>query len=330
MVIVKEIRIKCNYCTIHYSYGNGATSNIINHLRTMHLDKLENEELCDRVTSHYIDSDFYLKSAPLAVKHLPGQHKKEKIKDKLLDLMEKWSITDKVFGFVSDHASNVIDIAFNINNLLNQNHPTNKYNIVQFGCTINLLNLIIKIITKFTKINGELDIVNFGNVNEDEFVQSNDKCWDLLTILTKSELETMNYYVNIVKNAVKTQNSLNIKDHQLIKDVTPLWNSTYLMFERVYEQADAINEALKSREFCRKFDVFKLNEEEKESMEEIIIVLACFNDATVILSGSYFTTLSLVIPAIETLRNELVILKNDKPLTKCLKVYALLDQFLPK
>ena len=48
MVIDKEIRIKCNYCTIHYSYDNGATSNIINHLRTKHLDKLENEELRDR------------------------------------------------------------------------------------------------------------------------------------------------------------------------------------------------------------------------------------------------------------------------------------------
>ncbi|CAF0875094.1 unnamed protein product [Brachionus calyciflorus] len=309
MVIVKEIRIKCNYCTIHYSYGNGATSNIINNFRTKHLDKLENEELCDRplnndssednfdtdseeinkkkrkktsisdnfasataiaitldlwtsiqclpylgVTSHYIDSVFNLKSAPIAVKHLPGQHKKEKIKDELLDLMEKWSLADKVFGFVSDHASNVIDIAFNKNNSLNQNHPTNKYNIVQFGCATNLLNLFIKNITKFTKINGELDIVNFGNIFSNQ--------------------------LNLA------QNSLNIKNHQLIKDVTPRWNSTYLTVERVYEQADAIDEALKSKELCRKFDVFKLNEEEKESMQEIIIVLSCFYDATVILSGS--------------------------------------------
>ncbi|CAF1041958.1 unnamed protein product, partial [Brachionus calyciflorus] len=79
------------------------------------------------VTCHYIDSDDNLKSSTIAVKHLPGQHKSEKINDELLDLMEKWSITDKSIGFVSDHASNVIDIAFNINNSLNSNNPTNKY-----------------------------------------------------------------------------------------------------------------------------------------------------------------------------------------------------------
>jgi hypothetical protein len=281
------------------------------------------------VTCHLINCYFEFKSYTIAIQHLPGQHTTEIIKDALLDILKKWDILSKAFALVTDNASNVINLAQALN-ATQCDSSQNKTTFVQFSCAAHVLNLIMQKISEFTK----------SKILEAEFYQDEPGSTDGLDsdkiILSESETNLIKIYKDVVHKCRKiaaafhqsnilsnqltlAQTRLNIKKHEIIQDVETRWNSTYLMVERILEQVDAINEAIQSREVNRKYDNLKINSNEKELMEEIINVLACFYQATVELSASKYVTLSLVIPLFGSLKNELKANASDKPLTLALK-----------
>ena len=89
-----------------------------------------------------------------------------------------------------------------------------------------------------------------------------------------------------------TQQQLNMPELKLIQDVVTRWNSTYLMFERILSQHEAVTTTLclsGKAAMC-------LSTEEKESISEALVLLKPFLQATEEISGDKYISISIIIP----------------------------------
>ncbi|XP_011407706.1 PREDICTED: zinc finger BED domain-containing protein 4-like [Amphimedon queenslandica] len=89
-----------------------------------------------------------------------------------------------------------------------------------------------------------------------------------------------------------TQQQLNMPELKLIQDVVTRWNSTYLMFERILSQHEAVTTTLcllGKAAMC-------ISTEEKESISEALVLLKPFLQATEEISGDKYISISIIIP----------------------------------
>ena len=94
------------------------------------------------------------------------------------------------------------------------------------------------------------------------------------------------------------QNRLHLDNHKLIQDIQTRWNSTYLMFERIIEQNEAITTALcllSRNDLC-------LTESEISTLREAIAILKPFEAATKEMSADQYISLSKIIPMSKSLQ----------------------------
>ena len=118
---------------------------------------------------------------------------------------------------------------------------------------------------------------------------------------------------------IQKQVALELPQHQIPHDMPTRWNSIFLMFQRIIEQHEAINETFDDNLNRRKFDNLKICEEEKNDLVDIVNVLQCFYDATLELSASKYVTISIVVPVFNTLLNMMRLDDSDSDLTRVLK-----------
>lgn len=83
--------------------------------------------------------------------------------------------------------------------------------------------------------------------------------------------------------------------YKLVQEVPTRWNSAFHMIKRILETSDALNRTL-----------LKINKapqplaaEEIMILKEVVDILACFDEATIKISGSKYVTISLIIPIIQ-------------------------------
>ncbi len=213
------------------------------------------------VTCHFIDSSWGLRSVVLATTNLTKDHTAENVADELKRITDEWNITDKVVAVVTDNAANIV-AAVRLNGWKH------------IPCFAHTLNLVVQDALTADPI---LSVIQ-------------KKCRDIVTYFHRSCKAT--------ERLTSIQVRLNLPDHKLVQDVSTRWNSTFLMFERIIEQNEAVVTTLcllNRSEMC-------LGEDEVSKIKQAVTLLQPFEAATRELSADKYVSLSKVIPIAKSLQ----------------------------
>ena len=106
------------------------------------------------------------------------------------------------------------------------------------------------------------------------------------------------------------QKRLELPDHELVQECKTSWGSTYMMLQRVQEQQPALCAIL--MESTDRANRFLLPDNPKWTLiEELIIILKPFHEATTMMSGSKYPTSSLLAPLLYKLLDVTLKVGND-------------------
>ena len=112
------------------------------------------------------------------------------------------------------------------------------------------------------------------------------------------------------------QQLLGVKDHRLINDCVTRWGSTYDMLVRFTEQQQAICAVLlDNREDRQLMPTYQ----EISVVEEMIMILKSFRDATEIMSGETYPSLGIVMPLLKKILSILIPKEGDNSLVREVK-----------
>lgn len=114
------------------------------------------------------------------------------------------------------------------------------------------------------------------------------------------------------------QSELKLSKHNLIQSVDTRWNSTYIMLERLYEQVDAVNQALMDKNAKAEKSLY-ISDDEKLLMNGYLEVLSCFYEATNEFSVSKYVSISIILPTFNSIISNLQEDINDSQIVSILK-----------
>ena len=134
-----------------------------------------------------------------------------------------------------------------------------------------------------------LNLVVQDSIEKDTAIcTSQQQCKDIVSHFHRS--------VKSAETLWNVQKQLKVPEHKLVQEVSTRWNSTYLMFERIVEQSEAITTALcllGQNHLC-------LKNEDKEYIPGCLKVLKPFLEAAKYISGDKYVSFSFDQQAIES------------------------------
>ncbi|MGL5596557.1 MAG: hypothetical protein ACRDDA_00215, partial [Aeromonas sp.] len=216
------------------------------------------------VTCHYVTSEWKLSSILLGVAKFPKTHTAAHIAEAKATLMREWSISGKVSCMVTDGAANMVACVETLK-------------IRHAHCFAHGLNLVVK---KAIDSAPELeDLRNRGRKIVGHFRSST---------TAKDKLSQF-------------QHQMGRPQHKLIQEVETRWNSTFAMFQRLYEQREPLGAVLPTL----RSELSPFTAEEYESMNQCLGILGPFHQATVEMSEEKRVSGSKVIPMIKMLKTSI-------------------------
>ncbi|KAL2087596.1 hypothetical protein ACEWY4_016424 [Coilia grayii] len=212
------------------------------------------------VTCHFLNDSNELKTIVLGVQHFPQAHTAAHLAAAKAAIMEEWGIRHKVTCLVTDAASNMIAAG-------------RELNLKHGVCIGHTINLMVKKALDQTR--GLQELRNRAR-----------KVVNLFRCSTTAKERLVQIQVQLGRPTLK-----------LIKEVETRWNSTFLMFERMYGEREPLSAAMSSLQT----DVTPLTSAEFAVVEECLGVLSPFNEATVELSTEKKVSASKIIPLMKML-----------------------------
>ena len=206
------------------------------------------------LTAHVISEAWELESYVLETFNFNTEHTAVHIAQELKRVVSDWGLTN-ITCCVTDNASNMVA---GVREAGGRNLP----------CYAHTLNLV---------------------------VQEAIKADTTLTFLQIKCKNIVSYFHRSIKASDKlrcVQEQLSLPQLKLIQDVATRWNSTYLMFERIVSQHEAVTTALcllDKADMC-------ISTEEKETIIKSLNLLEPFLQATEDISGDKYVSISMVIP----------------------------------
>ena len=213
------------------------------------------------VTCHYIEK-WSMKSIVLQTRASAESHTGVNLSESLKAVVQDWGLDGKVTACVHDNASNIV---------LANSHQFVTWE--SLPCFVHTLQLAI---------NDGMTLTEVDSVVE--------ACNKLVGHFHRSSLAT---------NGLRDkQNSLNIPVHRLIQSCKTRWNSVCDMFERLYEQRQAVSAVLADRSICKLKDEqkFAMERNQWQVIEDIIPVLQALKCATTVLGAETNVCCSLILP----------------------------------
>nr|CAG8644445.1 4529_t:CDS:2 [Entrophospora candida] len=221
------------------------------------------------ITIHWVSEDFELNQLLLTLEELPYPHTANDIVNKLEAIFDEYKIQNKIIAGVSDNSANVVAAMKHFGN------------IEHVRCAAHTIQISVekgfKSIETFIK---KVRRLNKFAVNRDKYREKLREIQQNICKLSKVIDLIDGYNVDASLEFIDLDNQIKILEP--IKDVPTCWNSTY---EGASEYGKKLNELL-------------LNENEWLSLKELLKLLKKFAEATELLGGNKYPTLSLTYPVI--------------------------------
>ena len=220
------------------------------------------------VTCHYVNVNDELSSVTLGVGHFSASHTAVNLSEATDALLCEYGIRSKIQCFITDNAANMVACA----RLLKLRHVP---------CFAHTLNLIVK--------------------------KALDQTPELVDIRTKAR-KVIGFFKSSVRaheKLAELQQQLAKHNHKLVQEVETRWNSTFSMFQRLFEQREPVAAAMTSLQS----DITLINPPEYEIIEEAIRILGPFHIATTELSAEKHVTASKIIPMVRMLQHQLTLME---------------------
>ena len=132
---------------------------------------------------------------------------------------------------------------------------------------------------------------------------------ELCAVQSKSVVSHFHESVKSMEKLAEIQRQLSLPEHKLMQDVSTRWNSTYIMLERFYEQFEAITTTLclvNQNDLCLKV-------ENKATISKALQILKPFLEATEIISGQAYVSISMIVPLTKILQQHCSSLSTANP-----------------
>ena len=222
------------------------------------------------VTAHFLSEDFTINDYCLNVRHMPQSHDAKNIADELCSCLGEW-IPDYEEKLLQIYT--VTDNAANVKAAMRRLSPEKIKSMFCFAHTLQLV------------VNDAVGAFpEFGRV-------------------IKKAKVIVNHFHKSAKDSHKLteiQKTLNIKQHKLKNESPTQWNSLYYLMDRIVEQRQAVTVVLASND-----KVNNLRNHEWKTAESYVKVLKPFEDVTSMMSASRYPTLSMVIPVLNVLKQQM-------------------------
>lgn len=252
------------------------------------------------ITAHWINKDFKTCEAIIAMKQIIGHHTGTNLAAHLLEVLNQYNITDRVFCITADNASNNHTMALQLQRLIPQFFADEHL----LGCLAHVINLSARAgLNVFSKHLGphasSVPVSLTGLVEEPEVedLSSTLSKIDALTKLVKKSPERARDW------SVMASTTRGImKPLTLITDVATRWNSKYYQLERFVLLKPVVK--FKCDE-DRQLHKYRLSDAEWDVIEHMIAFLKPFDVATKRVSSSSYPTFSEAMPTYEWLMDRL-------------------------
>jgi zinc finger BED domain-containing protein 1 (E3 SUMO-protein ligase ZBED1) len=240
------------------------------------------------ITIHFLQNNLEFKSMRLGVLRI-GAHSAANIALAFDKTLKNWNIDrNQVIAVVTDHAANILAA-------VREYFGAKK----QLGCFAHALNLVVVDSIKQAEVQGTID-----------------KAKEVVTFSRRSTLVLDRLRERQVQNGDKPK--------KLMQDVQTRWNSEYVMLERFTEIWKDLRPIL--------FDFAKApagpnHDDDMPVIADVLILLKPFYEATIDISGETYVTISIVIPLVHCIRQNIKSSKPGTSLGKCLKL-KIMDNLL--
>ena len=219
-------------------------------------------------TSHYVDASFQVHNECLQAQYFPDSHTGDHLALCIEDCIKQWLpeyLQKKIPVFV------VTDNAANIKEALRQ----------------------LPAFTHLTCFGHSLQLTISHAVGEFSGLKS---------LFTKARqiVSHFRHSSQASHRLLVAQVQLSLPQHKLKMEVATRWNSTFKMMERLVEQKDALSLVLSSTE-----NAINLTPYEWRTAADYCKTLKPFEEATTLMSGSTYPTVSMVIPVLNILLKKL-------------------------
>ena len=245
------------------------------------------------LTAHAISESWELESYVLETFNFNTDHTARHIAQELKRVVEDWELSNSISCCVTDNASNMLA-------------GIREAGWRHLPCFAHTLNLVVQEAIKTDPVLSHLQ----------------SKCKSIVSHFHRSTKAS--------EKLRSVQQQLSLPELKLIQDVVTRWNSTYLMFEIVISQHEALTTTLclmDKADMC-------LSTEEKNTIEKSLVLLEPFLQATENISGDKYVSISMIIPLTKLLTRSCVtapesplrrniILELKKRFNQCQHIFAM-------
>lgn len=221
-------------------------------------------------TAHYLDNSFTVYNQCLRVQFFPETHTANHLAVAIEECVSEW---------LHDYKDNVI-----------------------FVITDNARNIVAAL----KQLPSFRHLTCFGHTLQLTIINAAKAYPDLNNLATKAR-KIVSYFHHSSQATHRlnvAQVQLKLTEHKLKMEVSTRWNSRFYMLQRLVEQKDAVMLALSSIETVENF-----TPHEWRTAAEYCNTLQPFEEATILMSGCRYPTLSMVIPLLNILYKKL----QDRP-----------------
>jgi hypothetical protein len=260
------------------------------------------------VTLHWLSPDFEVYDAILAVEKIEYPHTGERIKEYLNAKVEEFELSGKIVCAITDNGKNM-------------KKAIRIWDVVEhISCSAHTLQLTVfhtlKYIKPYTKRIRKL--VKFFKSSK----QSQRLDQAQIDLAQRNNVTTAPIQLHGSENLIELEMEENIESENVdmefkvlrtISEIKTRWNSSFLSWQRLLKLRTAIEwlsltlhllEDDGAKEDSRKLNNYKLDENEWELLEGLVMLFKPFDELTTYFSGIKYATLSVVNPSIETLKFE--------------------------